>query len=184
MQFGVWVDLDQVCAPMWPRPDLRSRSRSRSFRSCAKCTFLGLSPPPFWRGAQKWWLIMIVGPYACWSPIFEFPSTKAVTRVQTSPNVDISPNSNGHISLSAWWYSHVVGHAGSPTCTVYVDLTLIRSKVKVKVTGLLNFRKLQFSRSISTILVWSSKLTTDYDSMGPSLQLITARFLGHRQVMF
>jgi len=36
----------------------------------------------------------------------------------------------------------VVGPAGSPTCTVYVDVTLTRSKVKVKVTGLLNVRQL------------------------------------------
>ena len=27
---------------------------------------------------------------------YEFPSRKAITRVQTSPNVDISQNSNGH----------------------------------------------------------------------------------------
>ena len=36
---------------------------------------------------------------ACWSAIFEFPSTKCITRVQTSPNVDISGNSNGHTSV-------------------------------------------------------------------------------------
>jgi len=36
----------------------------------------------------------------------------------------------------------VVGPAGRPTCTVYVGLTLTRSKVKVKVTGLVNFRQL------------------------------------------
>ena len=29
------------------------RPRSRSFRSCEKCTFLGLSPPPVLRGAQN-----------------------------------------------------------------------------------------------------------------------------------
>ena len=34
----------------------------------------------------------------------------------------------------------MVGYAGSPTYTVYVDVTLTRSKVKVK--GLLNFRQL------------------------------------------
>jgi len=34
----------------------------------------------------------------------------------------------------------MVGHAGSSTSTVYVDMTLTRSKVKV--TGLLNFRQL------------------------------------------
>ena len=31
----------------------------------------------------------------------------------------------------------MVGYAGSPTYTAYVDMTLTRSKVKVKVTGLL-----------------------------------------------
>jgi len=35
--------------------------------------------------------------------------------------------------------SHVVGHAA---CTVYVNVILPRSKVKVKVTEHLNFRKL------------------------------------------
>ena len=34
----------------------------------------------------------------------------------------------------------MVGPAGSPTCTVYADVTLTRSKIKV--TGLLNFRQL------------------------------------------
>ena len=42
---------------------------------------------------------------------------------------------------AAWCYSHRVGHAGNPTRTVYVDVTLTWSKVKVKVTGLLNFRQ-------------------------------------------
>jgi len=41
---------------------------------------------------------------------------------------------------SASRYSHVVGHTGSPTHTVYVDVTLTRSKVIVM--GLSNFRKL------------------------------------------
>jgi len=37
----------------------------------------------------------------------------------------------------------MAGHAGSTTGTLYADITLIRSKGKVKVTGLLDFRKLQ-----------------------------------------
>jgi len=36
----------------------------------------------------------------------------------------------------------MVGRANSSTRTVYIDVTLTRSKVKVKVTGLLNFRQL------------------------------------------
>jgi len=43
---------------------------------------------------------------------------------------------------SARGYSQMVGHVGSPTGIVHADVTLTRSKVKVKVTGLLNFRKL------------------------------------------
>ena len=39
----------------------------------------------------------------------------------------------------------MVGHAGSPTRTVNVDTNLTRSKVKVKVTELMNFRKLPIS---------------------------------------
>jgi len=39
-------------------------------------------------------------------------------------------------------YSHMVGYAGSSTRTVYVGVTLTRSKVKVNITGLLNFRQL------------------------------------------
>jgi len=71
----------------------------------------------------------------------------------------------------------MVGHGGSPTRRpiVYGDVIVIRSKFKV--TGLLNFRKLHFSRSISfAILAWSSKLMVDRDSMGPSLQLVGASF--------
>jgi len=36
----------------------------------------------------------------------------------------------------------VVGRAGSTTGIVHADMTLTQSKVKVKVTGLLNFQKL------------------------------------------
>jgi len=36
----------------------------------------------------------------------------------------------------------MVGYAGSTTRTVYVDVTLTRSKVKVNLTGHLNFRQL------------------------------------------
>jgi len=60
LEFGVWVVLDRLCLPVWPQPDLRSRWRSWSFWSCENCTFLGLSPPLFWRVAQNWWLIVIV----------------------------------------------------------------------------------------------------------------------------
>jgi len=63
-------------------------------------------------------------------------------------NVDISRNSNGHISIlreAIVWYAH----AGRPTGSVHADVTLTGSKVEVKVTGLLkleNCRKLHFSR--------------------------------------
>jgi len=45
----------------------------------------------------------------------------------------------------------MVAHAGSPTRTVYVDVTLSRSKVNVKVTGLLNWDGL----TLASIHRWS-----------------------------
>jgi len=69
----------------------------------------------------------------------------------------------------------VLGHASSPTCSVYVDVTLTLSKVKVM--DHLNFQQLPISRSISSAtFVCSSKLMVDIDSMGPGLELIGARF--------
>jgi len=68
----------------------------------------------------------------------------------------------------------MVGHAGT-TGIVYVDVTLTRSKVKVK--ELLKLRKLHFSGSISSVIfAWSSKLMAVGDSMGPCLQPVEARF--------
>jgi len=72
----------------------------------------------------------------------------------------------------------VVGYAGSPICAACADMTLTRSNIKVMVTGLLNFRKLHFPKSISSArLPRSSKLMADYGGMEPNLQLDGARFL-------
>jgi len=50
-----------------------------------------------------------------------------------------------------------------------VTSTRSKVKVKIKVTGLLKFLKLQFSRSISsTVLAWRSKLMVDDDSIEPT----------------
>ena len=49
---------------------------------------------------SHWWAVSVTTPsYACRSPIFEFPSRKAITRVQTLSSVDTWQNSNGHISV-------------------------------------------------------------------------------------
>jgi len=69
-------------------------------------------------------------------------------------------------------------HGRGRWCIAHTDMTLTWSKVKVKVTDLQKFRKLHFSTSISSaILACSSKLLVDYDSRptGPSLQLLGAR---------
>jgi len=58
----------------------------------------------------------------------------------------MSRHSNGHFPSAdcAGRYSGMVRRAGtgSTTGTVYADITLIRSKIKIKVAGFLNFRKL------------------------------------------
>ena len=85
------------------------------FRQIAEnCTFLGLSPPPFWRGAQNWCLIVN----------FKWPYFR---------------NAGG--------YGHMVGQASSSMCIAHTDMTLTWSKVKLKVTDLLKFRKFHFSTS-------------------------------------
>ena len=57
-------------------------------------------------------------------------------------------------------------------------VTSIRYKVKVKVTELLKFQKLHFSRYISSaIFAWSSKLMVGYDSMRFISALAEARGL-------
>ena len=107
------------------------------------CTFPHLSPLPLLRGAQNWCLSEIDWTWttACRSPIFDVPSRKAITTVQTSPNVDISRHSNGHISVvrdaTVRWLGVLV--------VVQVLCMLIwpwPAPSKVKVTGHLNFRKL------------------------------------------
>ena len=66
---------------------------------------------------------------------------------------------------------------GRPRPYLRTNLTSIRSNVKVKVTALLKFRKLHFSRCISSaIFAWSSKLVVGGDSIGSGLQLIGVRF--------
>jgi len=47
----------------------------------------------------------------------------------------------------------MVGRAASPTRTVYVDVTLIPSKVKVKVTERLNFRQLPNTAHLQVYLL-------------------------------
>jgi len=74
---------------------------------------------------------------------------------------------------------HIIWCVAIPRPDMRTHMTSTRSKVKVKVKvmELLNFRKLHFSRSISSaIFAWSSKLMTENDSMGPGLQLIGVRF--------
>jgi len=47
----------------------------------------------------------------------------------------------------------MVGYAGSTTGILHADMTLARSKVKVKVTGLLNFRQLAKSGMLAAMIV-------------------------------
>ena len=95
------------------------------------CTFLRLSPPPFSRRAQNWWLAIIV-----WDLIYydssKFPECRYFTTFKWP------------CFGTAWRYSQMVGYDGSPKGIVHADMTLTRSKVKVKVnvTALLNFRQL------------------------------------------
>jgi len=74
---------------IWPWPDPRSRSLTLSISP--NCTFLHLSPPPFWRGAQNWWLITTV-----WYLVYSYLET----------DFWISPPVGGHMTskFAKWWY--------------------------------------------------------------------------------
>jgi len=148
----VWVDLDHIYTPVWPRFDLRSGSRSWTFRNCENCTFLRLSPLSFWRGAQNWGLIVIVLDW-------EYSVSEPDFWISFQENYYASSNfvQCRHFTKlkwpyfgTAWCYSHVVGHAASPTRTVYVDMTLTPSKVKVMEH--LNFRQLPINTHLYVYL--------------------------------
>jgi len=73
---------------------------------------------------------------------------------------------------------------GRPRLDMSTNMTLTRSKVKIKVTELLKFRKLHYSRSISsTILACSSKPMADYNNMGLS-QLVYSLSESHLRISF
>jgi len=61
-------DFDLIWCVGRPRPHMRSSVTSNrstvkvkvtELPNCENCTFLGLSPPPFLRRAQNWWLMVI-----------------------------------------------------------------------------------------------------------------------------
>jgi len=77
---------------------------------------------------------------------------------------------------------HLIWCVGRPGPDVRSSMTSTRSKVKVKVkvTELPKFRKVHFSRSISSAgFAWSSKLMVGDHSMGPVLQLVGAPFFNY-----
>jgi len=91
-----------------------------------------VSPLSLWHGVQNWWLTNSTGPslQLVFTRYFEFPLQKAVTRVQTSRNVNITRISKRPYFRTAGGYCHMVGHA----CIAHTDVTLTWSMVKVKVT--------------------------------------------------
>jgi len=76
----------------------RSRSRLQTIWTSDNCpqlhiSYQSISSDTFAQSSK----MMVGSPGTCRSPILEFPSWKAITRVQTSPKVDISQKSNSHI---------------------------------------------------------------------------------------
>ena len=136
---GKLVVLHVLCVLIWPWPPPRSRSRSRSVWTSENCPLLHIS-----RSIS--------------SATFAYSSKVMLGGDSMGPRLQPVGARfwNFHLGShyrnltkfkwpyfgSAWRYSHMVEHAGSPTHTVYADVTLTWSKVKVKVTDHLNFRQL------------------------------------------
>jgi len=106
-----------------------SRLRSPSFCISKNCIFLGLSPPPFWCGAQNWWLIMIIWDLVCsWSePNFLTPFSVSYHVTSNFAKCLHYSTFRGPYFHITWGYSHMVGYAGSPICIAHVDMTLTQS---------------------------------------------------------
>jgi len=144
-----------LCMLIWAWLDPMSRSRSWGFWSSENCRKLHFARSIF----------------------FEFPLRKLLHEFKLCGMSILHEFQMAIFPYCLRLLSHG-RHAVSPICTAHADMILISSKVKVKVTELLNFLKLHFSTSASfAILAWSSKLMVGYDSMGPSLQLFGSRFL-------
>jgi len=142
----MWVDLNHICAQVWPQPDPRSGSTSTSpsFWSSKNRTFLGLSPPPFWHVAQNWWLIMIL-----WYLFCSLSEPNFRMLFWESYHVSSNFAEFRHFTKFKWpyfrtaaGYGRMVGHAGSPICIAHTDMTLTWSKV---------------TQSLKTDTFWSSE---------------------------
>jgi len=110
---------------------------------------------------ENCWILHFSRSLSC--AILAWSSKLIVDRDRTAPNL------KWPCFCTAGGCGHMVGYGGSPICIAHTDVTLTWSKVKVKVTDLLKFRKLQFSTSTSAVSAWRWQLMGDYDSMGPSL---------------
>jgi len=94
-------------------------------------------------------------------------------RVSGHPSVYVSP----YVHNKFFSDFDLISCMGCPRPDVPTCMASTRLKVKVKFKRLRKFRKLHYSRSISSVVVeWSSKLVVDHDTIGPSLQLVWARF--------
>jgi len=141
---GTLVVLYLLCTLIWPWPDPRSRSGSQGFWISENCTFLGLSPPTFWRGAQNWQLIMIAWDlaYSLSEPDFQIASHEAITWVQTLWNVD---------TKFKWPYFHtavVVVVVVVSLCTFWRSSCITMQRVKCSWT----FCTFLWCRTVSTLI--------------------------------
>jgi len=101
-------------------------------------------------------------------PIF-WSSPGLIDLLNSGVSVHTSTKSFSDFDLIFWC-------VGRPRPDMHTSVTSSRSKVKV--TDLLKFQKLYFSRSISsTVFAWSWKLMVGSDSMGPVVHRVGARFL-------
>jgi len=124
---GMQVVLHVLCMLMWPWPD--PRSRSQSFQSCENCSFPGLSPPPFSSGAQNWWLMVIVCDliYSLSKSDFRISFWESYHESSNFAECRYFTKFKWPYFGSAWRYSQMVEHAGSPTGSVH-DLDPIQGQ--------------------------------------------------------
>jgi len=145
MSLGLQVVLRVLCTLMWPWPEPRSRSRSRTIWTSDNCPKMYIST--YISSATFAWSSKLTVDIDSMGPILQLLGGQFSNFLLGKVSLEFKLHGMSifhDIQMATyfgteWCYSHMVGFAGSPTYTAYVDVTLTLSKVKV--TGLLNFRQ-------------------------------------------
>jgi len=154
---------------IWPWPDSRSPLRSLTFWLSENCTFLRLSPPPFWRGDQNWWLIITT----VWDLDCRFLNVFSSRRSRdfNVREMLISPESTRFYLCAAWSRKLVIVIPGRPQQAVHAGQFLpsesiqshsLASRLRTRTVPNIfyDFHRTPLTKLYDGALTWRALMTT------------------------